>query len=109
MSAKAKTELQLRKKASAVFRSMRIGEIVTVIGISGATGPRIEGRAVIKGLALGPHRYPVQFVGDPVLRQRIVHPDYQRDPQRFLEILRDLWRASSSPLHGEFFPDEPKK
>jgi hypothetical protein len=82
-----------------------VGAQVTVLRMSTA-GASIEGRAVVKEIARGPHRYLVQFSGDPLVRQRIVHPEYQRDPERMLEIMLDLWSASSTPEVAEFFPEE---
>ena len=35
----------------------------------------------------------------------IVHPDYQRAPERMLEILLDIWRASRTETVNEFFPE----
>jgi hypothetical protein len=80
------------------------GELVTVIRVQPASAISIEGRAVIKGPARTPNSYHVQFLGDPVVRERIVHPDYQSDPERFLQILRDLWRANDAPDIDDFFP-----
>jgi hypothetical protein len=81
-----------------------VGTCVTILRVSRA-GVSIEGRAVIREIAPKPHTYLVQFIADPVLRERVVHLEYQRD-QRMLEILRDLWRASSTPALPDFFPDE---
>ena len=88
-----------------------IGETVTIIGVSQSTlqpSPFIEGRAVVKDLAQGPHRYRVQFIGDPTPRERIVHREYQSDPERMLSIIRDLWNAdhAASPSFSEFFPHD---
>jgi hypothetical protein len=85
---------------------LAIGETIPVLSLAAAMLPRIEGRAVIRGAASGPHWYYVQFIGDPIVRERVVHPGYQRDPQRFLQILLDLWRASGSSSFDEFFPDD---
>ncbi len=84
---------------------IRAGETVTVIRLPRCGAPFVEGRAVVKGATAEPHRYRVQFHGDPAVRQRVVHPDYQNDPERLLQILLDLWRASCAPDHSEFFPD----
>src|SRR5262249_29002883 len=82
-----------------------VGTRATVLRMSPA-GASVEGRGVVKEIARGRHRYLVQFSGDPVLRERIIHPDYQADPERLLEILVDLWRASSTPAVADFFPEE---
>lgn len=82
-----------------------VGTRVTVLRMSRAVAA-IEGRAVVKGIARGRNFYRVQFSGDPAVRQRIVHPEYQNNPDRMLEILRDLWRASSTPEVPDFFPEE---
>jgi hypothetical protein len=84
---------------------IRAGETVTVIRLPHSAAPFVEGRAVVMGAAAERHRYRVQFHGDPAVRQRVVHPDYQGDPERLLRILLDLWRASNVPDHSEFFPD----
>jgi hypothetical protein len=78
---------------------------VTVIRLPRGAAPFVEGRAVVKSAAAERHRYRVQFDGDPAVRQRVVHPDYQNDPERLLQILLDLWRASNAPDHSEFFRD----
>jgi hypothetical protein len=83
-------------------------EVVTVIRVQPASATCIEGRAVIKGPASTPNSYRVQFLGDPVVRERIVHPDYQSDPERFLQILRDLWGANDAPDIDDFFPNPTK-
>lgn len=71
-----------------------------------ADGPFIEGRARTVGVARGRNRYRVKFDGDCIVRERIVHPDYQPHPDRMLEILTDLWRASNTEQVSEFFPDD---
>jgi hypothetical protein len=83
-----------------------IGTTVTVFGMPPGGAPFIEGRAVVKGRAHERHRYRVQFVGDPILRKRNVHTEYQRDSERMLEIVREIWRASSTTEIDEFFPEE---
>jgi hypothetical protein len=88
-----------------------IGETVTIIRVGRSTPqPQafIEGRAVVKRRAHGRHRYRVQFIGDPTPRERLVHREYQSDPERMLSIIRDLWDAdhAASPSFSEFFPDE---
>jgi hypothetical protein len=82
------------------------GEVVTVIRVRPASAISIEGRAIIKGPARTPNSYHVQFLGDPVVRERIVHPDYQSDPERFLQILHSLWLASHAPEVSDFFPED---
>jgi hypothetical protein len=79
-----------------------IGATVTVLSLPTGMPPRIEGRAVIKGIARGPHKYQVEF-GDPVLRERVIHPDYQSNPEIYLQVLRDLWRGTNTPNVDEFF------
>ncbi len=73
-----------------------IGETVTVLRLPRTAAPLIEGRAVVQDVADDPHCYHVRFSGDPAPRLRTVHPEYQRDPERMLEILLDLWRTSES-------------
>lgn len=83
-----------------------VGASVTIIRFGRSTPPYIEGRAVIKNAAQGRHCYQVQFLGDPVVRERVVH-SLQLAPERLISIMLDLWRADnvSSPAVGEFFPD----
>jgi hypothetical protein len=81
-----------------------VGATVTIIKISHSTGPFIEGCAVIKGVARGPHSYWVEFPGDPAVKRRVVFYNYQNDPRRLLEMLEAIWRASDVPVSGEFFP-----
>lgn len=88
-----------------------IGETVTIIRVGRSTAQPlafIEGRAVVKQRAPGPHRYRVQFTGDPTPRERVVHREYQNDPERMLSLLRDLWNAdhAGAPSFSEFFPDD---
>lgn len=79
-----------------------IGETVAVVRLSDAWPPFIEGRATIRRTSEAPHCYWVQFPGDPVLRERVVHPDYQQDPVRWLAILNDLREPE---INGQRFPD----
>ena len=83
-----------------------IGTSVAVFRMSPGAAPFIEGRAVVKGRAHERHHYRVQFVGDPILRTRNVHAEYQRDPERIVEIIREIWRASNTTEIAEFFPEE---
>ena len=80
-----------------------IGETVTVLSLPIGSPPRIEGHAVIRGIARGRHRYFMCFDRDPILRERTAHSAYQRDPDAFLQVLLDLWRASNAPAVEEFF------
>lgn len=100
-----KTVRRLLRRGTNPRRPIRAGETVTVIRLPHGGAPFVEGRAVVKGAAAERHHYRVQFDGDPAVRQRVVHPDYQNDPERLLQILLDLWRASDAPDHSEFFPD----
>jgi hypothetical protein len=68
--------------------------------------PFIEGRAVVKGIARGRHRYRVQFTGDPTVRLRVVHPEYQDAPEQFLEVMLDFWRASNAPDISDYFSEQ---
>ena len=84
------------------------GATVSIFRIFRRRAPLVEGRAVIKDVAHGRHRYRVQFIGDLLLKERIVHPDYQHDPERMVEIMRDLWRASATEAFDDFFPEHSK-
>jgi hypothetical protein len=92
--------------ASDASHPIPVGETVTVLRMRSAADPFIEGRAVVRDRARGPHSYRVRFIGDPVLRVRVIHPDNGSGPERVLEILRDLWRACNTPAVAEFFPEE---
>ncbi len=109
MSAKAKAGARRTNDTGDLFRRIGTGETIEVLRISRTAGPYIEGHAVIKGPAHGRHRYHVQFADDPVLRERVVHPAYQRGPEHFLEMLLDLWGPASSPSFDEFFPKIPNE
>jgi hypothetical protein len=99
-----------RSKSPPVVRDawhpIQIGEAVTVISLVSNSPPFIEGRAIINGIARGRHRYRVQFIGDPRIRERFVHP-CQVDPVDTLAWLVELWRASQRPIpQEEFYPDD---
>jgi hypothetical protein len=67
--------------------------------------PRIEGWAVLLK-HLGKARFQIRFLNETLVKERVIHPEYQRDPERMLEILLDLWRASRTEDVNEFFPEE---
>jgi hypothetical protein len=94
-----------RTGAASGLYPLRVGTWVTVLRMSPA-GPSIEGRAIIEGIARGPNCYRLQFSGDPITRERVVHPDYQHKPERMLQIMLDIWRASTTPAVPDFFPEE---
>jgi hypothetical protein len=82
-----------------------IGATVAIFRFGVMAPPCIEGRAVLlKHIAKA--RFQVRFLDEYRVKERVVHPDYQRDPERMLEILRDLWRASRTETVSEFFPEE---
>jgi hypothetical protein len=104
----AEFRAQARAQQNEVFDAshpIAVGATVTVLKLSQSVAPAIEGVAVIEGVAPGKHEYLVRFLGDPSARKRVVHHDYQENPEQFLEMLRDLWRASNTPQIEEFFPD----
>ena len=85
---------------------LTIGETVAVVRLPTTMPPSIEGRAIIRDFAQASHCYWLEFIGDPCLRERMVHPDFQHDPERALQVLRCLWRAeAAAPDIDEFFPD----
>lgn len=107
MSTKAPVDGREREDVAAdAAHPIGIGTTVTVFKIAQAHGPFIEGRAVTKGRARGRNRYLVQFMNDPRVRLRVVHAACQIDPERMLEILLDIWRASNEAAVDEFYPDE---
>jgi hypothetical protein len=87
-------------------RACTIGERIVVFAI-GQFGPAIEGTAVIEALTHLTNRYLVRFDGDPIVRFRFVHPDWQASPDQSLALLQECWRSSrdSDPLSEDFFPD----
>jgi hypothetical protein len=105
MSTSGRKQMQVGTGATSDSHPIPVGTQVTVLRMSQA-GASIEGRAVVKDIARGRNFYRVQFCCDPAVRQRIVHPEYQNNPDRMLEILRDLWRTSSTPAVADFFPPD---
>jgi hypothetical protein len=106
MSTNGRKRMPRGSGAASDAHPIPVHERVAILRVPESGAPFIEGRAVVREVARGPHCYLVQFTGDPLLKQRIVHPDYQADPERMLEILRDLWRASSTPEVSDFFPED---
>ncbi|MFZ0425217.1 MAG: hypothetical protein WAL80_20255 [Xanthobacteraceae bacterium] len=100
---------QPAKTAETAHHPIAIGATVTVLTVTRAGLLSIEGIAEIRGHAQGRHRYLVRFIGDPVVRRRTVHHDYQPDPNHMLEMMLDIWRASNAPEFDEFFPDSPSE
>jgi hypothetical protein len=98
--------LKRRRVTQASLHPIQIGQVVAVLRLPTARPPFIEGRAVIKGNAKGPHFYRIQFAGDPRICERFVHPAYQKNPDAALAWLVELWVASLRPDHDEFFPDD---
>lgn len=85
---------------------LAIGETVVVVRLPTTRPPFIEGRAIIRDIAQARHSYWLEFIGDPCLTERVVHPDLQRDPERALQVLLDIWRAGDAmPNVADFFPD----
>lgn len=62
----------------------------------------LEGYATVVGLGSRPSVFRVEFVGDPVVRERLLYPQARRDPERVLAVLVDVW------LPGEGEPDTPR-
>jgi hypothetical protein len=82
-----------------------VGDTVTVLRIPRATAPFIEGRAVVvKHIANA--RYQVRFSDEAVIRERVVHEAYQRNPEGMLDIILDIWRGTNTPAIDEFFPED---
>jgi hypothetical protein len=88
-----------------LLHPIAIGKTVAVLRLSPGMPPYMEGLAIIKSPGRGRDLYHVQFAGDPAPRERVIHPDYQRNAERFVEILRDLWRAYDAPDIDDFFPN----
>lgn len=81
------------------------GTVVSVYRVDLRTGPFIEGRGVIEGACRRPHYFYVRFDGEKICRVRFVHPDWQQNPERCLELLQAFWAASlAPPVIDEFFP-----
>jgi hypothetical protein len=95
-----------KKSTSNAPHPIAVGETISVFGISRLRGPFTEGRAVISAISGGRNRYQLRFPHEPVLRERIVHREFQEDPRRFLEMLRDLWHSSATEAFDEFFPEK---
>jgi hypothetical protein len=85
--------------------ALRIGATVAIFRFGMMAAPCIEGRAVVlKHIAEA--RFQVRFLNETLVKERVIHPEYQRDAERMLEILLDIWRASNTPSVTEFFPED---
>jgi hypothetical protein len=90
----------------AAGRPLKIGDVVVVFTL-GFSGPFVEGTGIIESFCLGRDHYRIKFADDPTSRTRFIHPDWQSDPKRALELLRRFWRSSTSlPSFDDFFPDD---
>ena len=109
MSSVMSTKVWLSTRTAGVMdtsRPIQVGERVAIFRISQINGPFIEGRAVVKARVRGPHRYRVRFEVDGASRERVVRREFQHNPEAWLEILRDIWRASNEPAFDDFFPED---
>jgi hypothetical protein len=73
---------------------------VTIFSILVGRRPFIEGTAtIIRPLVEEDGLYEVHFIGEPqgLTRRRIVHPEWQVDPNAALAALLREWRASMLP------------
>ena len=88
----------------AVEHALKLGDAVTVFGIA-TSGPMIEGIGTIESYGPGRDRYHIRFIGDLVTRLRFIIPEWQSNPERSLELLREFWRSSRTdhPLVEDFF------
>jgi hypothetical protein len=84
-----------------------IGAMVTVLRRT-ATRAVIEGRAVVKANAPARHRYRVQFIGDPILKERGIYRDDPSNTDRTIEAMLDSHcdERALSPIVSDFFPED---
>ncbi|MEJ0047146.1 MAG: hypothetical protein WDN04_14290 [Rhodospirillales bacterium] len=70
-----------------------------------SSGPFIEGIATIESYAPGRDQYNIRFIADRVTRLRFIIAEWQSNPERTLELLREFWRSSrtDNPLVEDFF------
>ena len=71
---------------SDISHPIPLGETVTVPGPPQTAHSHAEGRAVVVGAARGPHRYVVQFIGDPLVRERAIYRGLSRNVSRLCDI-----------------------
>lgn len=78
---------------------LAVGEEVRVLRTSKYGRLFVEGVAhIVEPVLDTPDFYHVQFAGEPDLRQRYVHIEYQNEEiGRLLVMMFDIWRASSTP------------
>jgi hypothetical protein len=69
--------------------------------------PKIEGYARVITACDYDDFFQVRFVGEQVNRVRLVIPEFQADPDRALERLRQLLRGGDAPF-DDFFPEADK-
>ena len=68
----------------------------------------IEGRAVVRAIAPGRHRYRVQFIGDPIPKERGVYRGDLSNTDRTIEAMSDSHcdERGYSPIVSDFFPED---
>ena len=91
-----------RKNAS---HPMKIGAAVTVFAVGPFGQPYCEGHAVVVATCRTAHHYHVRFLRERITRTRFVSPDFQKNPNRSLTLLREFLRTGSSSNLDDFFPD----
>jgi hypothetical protein len=102
----AKTQDKSSSIDCAIAPSPKVGDIVAILTLTLAGEAFIEGRAVVRGRALGRHRYWVHFEADPVLRERTIQPGQHADPIPTLAKgdSRKPALTLTPPNHSDFFP-----
>ncbi len=101
-----KARIGSQPERSGAEKRLAVGDHVVIFAMS-ASGPSIEGTAVISSPSPASDRYRVRFDGDPTIRLRFVNPDWQACPERSLTLLREFWRLyhHDDPVIENFFPD----
>jgi hypothetical protein len=90
----------MSKRSVSTSHPLAPGRRVTIFGILVGRRPFIEGTAeIIRLLAKKDGLCEVHFIGEPrhLTRRRIIHPEWQADPEAALAALLREWRASLSP------------
>jgi hypothetical protein len=87
---------------------LRIGDTVAVLALDGSGHVWLEGQASIITPCAQPHVYRVRFQNEKRDLVRFVNPDWQSDPERSLELLREFFRSNqdANPSVTDFFPDD---
>ena len=86
---------------------IKIGAEVAVIAVHAETGPVISGYGIIVGACFTyPHWYRIRLSGEQVTRIHFINPDWQRNPERSYELLREFLRTGGKSPFDDFWPSD---